>query len=252
MNIQLLGDLHGHVELLPALLQSARMKYNIKAALQVGDFGFYKGVSGRIPPLPVPVYAFDGNHEDHRLLALAVAQKLTAFGSRGQITYRRRSEVFTLGGVSIGCIGGALNADRSQESENHPNWVTDGDVDRAAYVFNAEQPEIILAHSCPHSIGVGMKANKNMAYCVASFCEGFNTGPMNDCGEPGLTRLWERLTYRPKLWLFGHFHRFHRATVDGCRFVCVGSSDGSDGQETPLPVILDVEALTITRHRRTL
>lgn len=259
MNIQILGDLHGHLpghlELLPAHLRLGKKHFDVKAAIQVGDFGFFKGVTSRLQKLtlPVPLHVIDGNHEDHRFLALLTAQKMTTFGFKNQIIYHGRADVFELGSVTIGCLGGALHAEHDQESENNPNWVTDPDADRAAEIFNDLRPQVIISHSCPHSIGIGMKANPNMALGVARFCRsnGFDTGPATDCGEPGLTRLWQRLTYRPRLWIFGHFHRFHRAEVDRCRFVCVGSSDGTDNQDTPLPIILDAEALTITRGRRT-
>jgi predicted phosphodiesterase len=254
MKILILGDLHGHVELLPTLLKRAKQRHGITAALQVGDFGFFKGIGARLQStrLPVPVHVIDGNHEDHRYLTLQIAQGLTSFGAKNQIVFHQRGTVFDLGGCAVGCIGGALNADRDQEDEDFPNWVTETDVDRAAECFNAEKPPVILSHSCPHSLGIGIRGNPDFALGVVHYCraQGFDTGPWNDCGEPGLTRLWRKLSYRPRIWLFGHYHSWHEAVVDGCQFTCVGCADGRDGRKEPLEVILDTEDLTVTTNQR--
>ena len=55
-------------------------------------------------------------------------------------------------------------------------------------------------------------------------------GREDDCGEVELSRLWSDLAYRPRAWVFGHFHRAHQATVEGTRFVCV-----SDDLDSPTP-----------------
>ena len=68
---------------------------------------------------------------------------------------------------------------------------------------------------------------------------GHHSGPFHDCGEGGLTALWRRLPQRPPLWVFGHFHRVHDRLVEGTRFVCVGSSDGSDGSKVIQRILLD-------------
>lgn len=249
MQVLLLGDLHGQVGLLPGLLTSAKRRFGVSAALQVGDFGFYKGLSTalRTIRLPLPIHAIDGNHEDHRFLARCHAQGLTTFGPGDHLRVHGRGSVFHLGGIGIGCLGGALHADREQEGEVHPNWTSNGDADRAAAIFNDLQPDVILTHSCPAGIGVGMHASPAFTPGIRAFCSahGLDTGPAHDCGEPGLTRLWQRLTYRPAVWCFGHFHRLQSTTVDGCHFVCVGSADGTDGHDTPVPVILDTDNLTV-------
>ena len=252
MKVLILGDLHGQVRLLPGLLASAKRRFGVTAAIQVGDFGFFKGLSTalRNNRLPIPVHAIDGNHEDHRFLARCHVQELTTFGPGDHLRVHGRGSVFDLGGLSIGCLGGALHADRDQVIGNDTNWVTDADADHAAAVFNDLQPQIIITHSCPHSIGVGMLGSPAFAPGVRFFCtdQGFDTGPEHDCGEPGLKRLWRQLQYRPQIWIFGHFHRVHENIVEGCHFVCAGSSDGTDGHENPIPIILDTDALTVSIH----
>ena len=45
-------------------------------------------------------------------------------------------------------------------------------------------------------------------------------------------------TYKPRAWVFGHFHRAHQATVEGTRFVCVSDDLDSPGRTL---VIWDTE-----------
>ena len=70
MKILLLGDCHGHLNLLHRLCVRAQQVHGVEAAIQVGDFGFYpKVLHGFIHEgqrrFPIPVHAIDGNHEDH-------------------------------------------------------------------------------------------------------------------------------------------------------------------------------------------
>jgi hypothetical protein len=232
------------------MLKKAVKKHDISAALQVGDFGFFKGIGARLQKmrLPVPVHVIDGNHEDHRYLALLAAQGLTTFGHQDQIVYHSRGTVLDLGGIPIGIIGGALHVDREQGDEDHPNWVSEADVNVAVEVFNRCRPPVIMSHSSPHSIGVDMRGHPDFALGVVRYCQsrGFETGPWSDCGEPGLTTLWRKLEYRPRVWIFGHFHWHHEAVVEGCRFVCVGSADGTDGMKMPQEIVLDTEDFSVT------
>lgn len=247
MRILILGDVHGNVHLLPAILRGAQEQLGIEAAIQVGDFGFQASTIRAIPALPIPLHAIDGNHEDHVWLQRHMRQRRLG---RLPIRFHPRGSILSLGGLAIGLIGGALHADRPQDCQPFPNWVTEADAQRAIDLFNRVRPAVIVSHSCPHSIGVGMHAEEMLEDRVARYChaEGHLTGPPLDCGEPGLTTLWNGLDYRPVSWLFGHFHRWHQRTVDGCAFVCVGSSDESDGVVGVRPVVLDTSSAQVFCH----
>jgi len=65
---------------------------------------------------------------------------------------------------------------------------------------------------------------------------GFDPGPRDDCGETELGELWRGLGYRPRGWVFGHFHRAHESAVDGTRFLCI-----SDDFSAPALVLWDTE-----------
>ncbi len=68
-----------------------------------------------------------------------------------------------------------------------------------------------------------MRSSPDLAHGVAEHIHaaGFDSGPPHDCGETELALLWAGLLYRPKAWVFGHFHCAHEAAVGATRFTCV-------------------------------
>jgi hypothetical protein len=89
--------------------------------------------------------------------------------------------------------------------------------------FNLEHPQLIVTHSCPTRIGVGVRGSPMFEPLVRVHVTnaGFDSGPQDDCGEPELTKLWHGLRFSPHGWVFGHFHHSHSAEVEGTRFVCL-------------------------------
>ena len=93
--------------------------------------------------------------------------------------------------------------------------------------FTANHLDLIVSHSCPSGIGIGMKSNALFASTVAQYLEksGFTASPQNDCGEAELKFLWDSLNQRenqtPPHWVFGHFHVFHKAMIGQTQFICV-------------------------------
>lgn len=268
MLILVLGDSHGHLDLVHHACAQAQMDYGIEAAIQVGDFGFFPKVLHKFlhegpRRFPVPLNVIDGNHEDHGWLTKCRADGTVAAWQAANLHLHARGTVADIGGLQIGFLGGALHADRRQEwagqwkptaNDGVPhgkrrvprdpawaNWVTEGDVERTLTTFTATPPDVIVSHSCPAGIGVGMVGALPLIEDVERFVTraGHHAGPFHDCGEGGLCGVWHRLPARPPLWIFGHFHQIHDRTVGSTRFVCVGSSDGSDGAKSPRPILLD-------------
>ena len=268
MLILLLGDSHGRLDLVHQACIEAQVAYGIEAAIQVGDFGFFPKILHKFlhegpRRFPVPLHVIDGNHEDHGWLTTSRATGTLSSWEEANLHLHARGTVAALGGLRIGFIGGALHADRCQEwagqwkptaNDGKPlnrrrvprdpawaNWVTEGDVERTLAAFTATPPDLIVSHSCPAGVGVGMAGALPLIEDVERFVRraGHHAGPFHDCGEGGLTAIWHRLTQHPPLWVFGHFHCIHDRTLEATRFVCVGSSDGSDGAKIPRPILLD-------------
>lgn len=267
MKILILGDSHGRYDLVRDACQAAEISHGIVAAIQVGDFGLFprplhRLLNGDSGPFPVPVHVIDGNHEDHQWIHESKSDKIILAWSKANLHYHDRGTVIEMDGATIGFIGGALHADRRQKwadmwksslSGNRgnrvpadpvwANWVTDGDLKRALSAFTAAPPDLIISHSCPAGIGIGMTGALHLIEDADRFITraGFFAGPFHDCGEGGLTRLWRQLPRRPSQWVFGHFHAKIDRMIEGTRFVCVGSTDDSDGVPGVQSVIYDTE-----------
>ena len=231
MRVLVVGDVHGRHRELIAVLRQAQADYRVAAAIQVGDFGFNREAIRRLSadtgPFPVPLHVIDGNHEDHRWLRRAVLTG-AAGAWRGNLNlyFQSRSSVVRFGSSQVGFIGGALTADRPQHHNllgGFPNYIRRRQRQHAATLFNREQPELIVTHSCPSGIGLGLRGSPGLERDVAEHiaAAGFDPGPRDDCGEAELSRLWADLRYRPRAWVFGHFHRNHQALIEGTRFICV-------------------------------
>ncbi|MBF0315408.1 MAG: metallophosphoesterase [Oligoflexia bacterium] len=233
MRILLVGDVHGQFHLFHRALTYIRSTFSIDAAIQVGDFGFYeKTLEAFLQDdllFPVPVYAIDGNHEDHTWLS-----EKSKWNPKINLNYVTRGSILMFASSKIGFLGGALNTDRPQLQRN---YILPSERIRAAIAFNNSPPDLMITHSCPAAIGIGMQANKELRDGVNFYIrgKGFDPGPEEDCGEMELTKLWDSLKVRPKAWVFGHFHCKHKRLVEQTLFCSLPEL------QTPSIVIWDSE-----------
>ncbi|MCG3149397.1 MAG: hypothetical protein PCFJNLEI_02858 [Verrucomicrobiae bacterium] len=238
MRVLIVGDVHGQHQELAEVLRQAQTDVGIAAAIQVGDFGFDQEHMAQLPRFPVPVHVIDGNHEDHRWLRRALLTGAArGWKATANLIYQPRPSVGRFGSSAVGFLGGALHVDRPQKHNlvgRFPNYILRQHREQAAKLFNCEQPELIITHSCPAGVGIGMRCSPELEAGVVEHVvkAGFDPGPPDDCGELELRELWRALNYRPRGWVFGHFHRTHEALVEGTRFVCLGEERA--GQPQPL------------------
>lgn len=241
MRILIVGDIHGHHQELATELWRVQNIYRISAAIQVGDFGLTKQnmeeLKAKQTRFPVPLHVIDGNHEDHAWLAQAIKSEATkAWKEDFNLVYQARSSLEKFGSTLVGFLGGALHADRPQQLSmlgHSANYILRHERAQATELFNKERPSLIVSHSCPSRIGIGMCGSPKLAMSVQRYitAAGFDAGDANDCGEAELQRLWEGLDYRPRTWVFGHFHCMHQATVDSTHFACIDSPIGRTQQK---------------------
>ncbi len=241
MRVLIIGDVHGRHAALAAALRQAQTDFRIEAAIQVGDFGFSRDWLRHARQerlrFPVPLHAIDGNHEDHAWLQRADLLGL-ARGWRAEfnLIYQSRPSVARLGGSTVGFLGGALHVDRPQRHNllaGLPNYILRRQRERAVALFGRERCDLIVTHSCPAGIGVGIRAAGEHEPGVGLHVRGagFDPGPADDCGEVELRQLWNELPARPHAWVFGHFHRAHQAMVGGTRFVGVDDRFDAPGAQ---------------------
>lgn len=232
MRVLIIGDVHGQFGEFHDIVLRARRELRIGAAIQVGDFGFFpeiiKGAVAAGLRFPVPVYAIDGNHEDHGWLAACGQDgSLNQWRHEMNLFYMPRGTVAAIGGSKVGFLGGALHVDRPQAFDSATgasNYVQRDQRAGAVTAFNLERPDLIVTHSCPTGIGIGIQGNPIFVPGVAQYIAsaGFDPGVDGDCGDIELTHLWNALAYRPRAWVFGHFHADYEKRVEGTDFVCLG------------------------------
>ncbi len=234
MKVLIVGDVHGDLEGLARLVQRARRRHGVAAAIQLGDFGFearilerFRRAKGRFA---VPVHAIDGNHDDHLWLdRQARGGSVERWPDELNLHFRPRASAEAFGASVVGFLGGALHVDRPQKihhGSRTSNFVQSRQRRSAAELFNRVRPDLLVTHSCPAGIGIGLRGDEMFreGRAVHVTGAGFEAGPEMDCGEPELSRLWEGLAFRPQAWVFGHFHSPHAAVIDGVQFVCPGAS----------------------------
>ena len=251
MSILILGDCHGAWAKLIDAIANGVERHGVTTVIQVGDFGFFPNLFPKLEvalagrPFPVPVHVIDGNHEDHAWLwQQAKAGEFARWDATHNLIVHRRGDTALIEGVRVGFLGGALHADRRQHGSiamGTTNWVTERDVEQAVAAFSTAGVDLLVSHSCPHSIGVGMQASPHLLLSVELHirARGFDSGPLDDCGEPALRGLWAGLKPAPRAWVFGHFHAHQRTRIRDTLFRCVGSSDGSDGYARPWGHLLE-------------
>ncbi len=230
MRIGIFGDVHHNHKVFYEMLTRSVEEHNIEAALQVGDFGFSKEVMNHpeLNNLPLPLYVIDGNHEDYKFLAKSLNKGSQENWKSCNLYYQQRGTTVALNDIRVGFIGGAMNVHRPQRMKSG-NIITDDDLRRAEQEFSVNPPDIVVSHSCPTGIGVGMSGNPShrMGIYYNIIMAGYDPGPFDDCGESQLASLWKCMETKPRLWIFGHFHRFHRQRIEDTEFISLPPIDNT-------------------------
>jgi predicted phosphodiesterase len=237
MRVLLVGDTHGQLKELSGFLMRARSMFRISAAIQVGDFGFFpetmRESSIRDLFFAVPLHVIDGNHEDHDWLEMRFqAGETLQWKARHNLIFQPRASITQMASSKIGFVGGALHVDRPQylnSTAGTSNYIQKSQREEAARCFNAEKPDLIVTHSCPSAIGIGIASGGFVEQGIIDHVvhAGFDPGPREDSGDRELNQLWHALEYRPSAWAFGHFHQLHDASIEGTHFVCIKDFDQS-------------------------
>ncbi|MBW3545117.1 MAG: metallophosphoesterase [Bacteroidetes bacterium] len=196
-----LGDIHGSMDaLIRAHDYVKKQKHDVTAIIQVGDFGFYHEVMPKLQRIKpkIPIYAIDGNHEDHSIICDYT--EVTEIGPN--IFFVPRGTVMELDGRKIGFIGGAASVDKKWRLENGHHWswreqITDEDI---AKFDEITELDILVAHCPPQCV---IMRNFDQSQLQSWF--GLPYGWI-DPSAISVEALWNRLG-RPKMFV-GHMHRW--------------------------------------------
>ena len=254
--ILILGDVHGNLTFLQDVVKNAKRSFDIDYVIQVGDFGFYPHVfeaMKRLGAFTVPVYAIDGNHEKHKWV-FKQKKVWNMWKEKNNLIFCPRGTTLTIDERLIAFVGGAMNVDRLQEgSIEHrtTNYLLDVEAREIIEDLNNKPiVDLMVTHSCPHSIGVGMEGDPYFIPMIYEYITerfGIGTGPINDCGEQVLKTLWDGLDNKPLNWVFGHFHSHLQTIIGDTNFWCVGSTDQSDSVHFCIPYIYNTETNMVTK-----
>lgn len=199
-NLLLLSDVHARYDVIDAQVAHAEAHLGapVGQVLVLGDFGLFGDhlqrhfrQQGR--RFARPVAFIEGNHEDFRAFDQLV------HGFADVVTHLPRGSVFRTGNRRCLCLGGA----RYMDAWSTPPGceVKEQDIE-AALQLAPGSVDLVISHDCPTGIGVPS-------------ADGFNhLGPP---GVAGFAAIAAHLA--PRLWVFGHHHRWHQCEADGTRFI---------------------------------
>lgn len=222
--ILLLSDVHCLYHVVNAQIAHAEATTGkpLDAVILLGDVGLFEPQLGHFfrrdgNRFLRPTYFIEGNHEDHdHLSALATAY-------RHLLVYLPRSSVHGIDGCRFLCLGGAGYMDAHTTPLGAV--ITPADI-QACLTHPRDTVDAIASHDCPQGIGVPGSL-------------GFE-----HCGPPGFEGSALLLAhFSPRLWVFGHHHRWYDRSIAGTRFVGLAQSWKGYG-------LLDRDGtLRVVRHR---
>lgn len=198
-DVLLLSDVHTRYRVIERQTEHAEgAGESVERIVVLGDFGFFgdelrdcfrrDGFRFRRP-----VATLDGNHEDHG----ALPDLVRAYDD--VVTYLPRGGLHRLGPWSALCLGGARYMDAA--STPRGSEVTAADL-AVALGHPHAAVDVVLSHDCPAGIGVP------------------NARGLEHYGPPGVPEFRDvAARYRPRIWFFGHHHRWFDEMVEGTRFL---------------------------------
>lgn len=191
--MRIVGDIHGKFESYKLLVEDAT------SSIQIGDFGFGFGS------------AFD---EDMLDWQRAKPQHRFIRGNHDDPGVCRKSPNFIEDGLvenDVMFIGGAWSIDRDYRIKNL-NWWSDEECSYQQFeqlcdIFPVVQPRVVFTHDCPTTVA-------NEMFCKPRRWHQFKTLTGNALEE--MFQSW-----KPELWIFGHWHFDADEVIDGTRFICL-------------------------------
>jgi len=223
--ILVVGDIHSSWKKFNELIQ----KKKPEMVIQCGDFGFWPGQrwydpTPRIKPGDTQVHWVDGNHEDHKVLRERVAsEKFSLSDDLPNVVHQPRGSTLQLpDGRTVLFAGGAFSVDNKIRMPSI-DWFPDLEILAEQELDSFPSPEetqidIVISHTAP------------LEFCAQGIAADQWPEWLDQDPDPSMKTLSKVLIrYRPKLWFFGHFHRFQQGTHEGCQWMSLDQV-GSDSK----------------------
>jgi hypothetical protein len=200
-----IGDVHGKYNRLETIYKHCHQSIQI-GDMGVGFFRYPDGEPEANPPFDKMVAGqhrfIRGNHDN-----LAVCKKHIMWIPDGHLEKTPK-------GTKLFFVGGAWSYDQPQR-HRYFDWWPDEQCSKKqlrtfseAYAFNS--PDVMVTHDAPHSV------------CLDLF-----TGDLRETHtRQFLDKMWHM--HRPKIWIFGHWHRHKDKEINDCRFICLDELETID------------------------
>lgn len=200
--IRFVGDVHGKA------VDYVKLVKDQEFSIQVGDLGFhytYLPYLNHTRHIVVP-----GNHDNYYEVD-KYPHFLTTFGSHVH------------GGLNFFYVRGAFSIDwqwrlNKEHRGYEKSWwqeeeLSYGQLQQAIDLYTEVKPDFMVTHEAPRSI------IKNITDGRVLRDFGYNPETFTTRTSEALDRMLD--AHRPKIWVFGHYHRRLDKEIDGTRFVCL-------------------------------
>ena len=200
--IRIVGDVHGEIDRYVNLVEKCNY------SLQVGDMGFnYSGLA----KLDSSRHRFIGGNHDNYDMYYDIDHALGDYG------------VHNLGGFEFFYIRGAFSIDVRQRLKHEhiyhvKSWWEEEQLNinkmaSALREYGLKLPEIMITHTCPREVA-DLIGNPGALKAYGFDPDNFNTNTQQ--------LLQECFDYhKPKIWIYGHFHKSRTDFVKGTEFICL-------------------------------
>lgn len=193
-----IGDIHGDYDTLQAIMDEIAKRPEIKAIIQVGDWGWYEYFIPKFQNLTytVPTYWVDGNHEDFTLLPKGEGPQEVA----PNCFFVPRGTVIELDGRKVAFLGGAGSVDY----QFNKHWSTLENIlpEEAARLDGVDGVDILVTHCPPQSIIRQNFDPHNLMWFGLPVT-------WKDKNADIVERVWKDLKY--PMNICGHMHRVVKA-----------------------------------------
>ncbi len=204
--ILVISDTHCAYHLVNEQIDYAQEELGIPVScvIHLGDFGIFRPqlydfFIRKKGAFLKPVYFIEGNHEDFEAFDSLMKRYNNTY-----FTYLPRSTVTEIDGYRFLSLGGAAYMDAITTPS--AAVIRDHNIEECLG-FHPDRVDIIISHDCPQGIGVPNSPGLEV-YGKTGFARG--------------TELSEH--FRPKLWIFGHHHKWFELCRDETRYLGLSGS----------------------------
>lgn len=202
-----IGDIHGEVDKMNALVKYAMKQDAFEQVIQIGDFDIGSDCYSTIKwPFDTPLYFMAGNHDNYTLLNDDLVLPLN-------VHYLKRGEV--IGNTLF--IGGAYSVDRHLRVPGI-DWFTEEQMSYREYIeihhkigdfrLNGQSISTMVCHDAPHF----------------AYHEQFNITDLRQTANTHTVSLGEIFNLaKPSRYIHGHHHVRRSYEYQGCQFESLGT-----------------------------